>query len=315
MANKFISSVYITLIALLLITEHSYAQCNNLVSNGNFNAGNSGFSSDYNYCNLSNCITGEGKYAIGTTANFYHYLFAGSDHTTGTGNFLIVNGAGLPNVVIWSQTITVTPNTDYSFSAWVSSLQDFSIASHLPRLQFKINGQLIGSVFNAPNTKNNWQKFSTPAWNSNTSNTAEITILNQNTSTAGNDFGLDDINFVKLCPTNINSFSAWIESNTNQNYIVWNNFQEIAAYYLVLSSLDGTSFEERSRYTADKLEYYYPLPTEDLAKYYKIVAINKDNKSLGESLKVNSLKQDKNVLVAPNPTINKHLTIHSNNLV
>jgi gliding motility-associated-like protein len=166
----------------------------NLVANGNFSAGNTSFSSAYSYCNSSNCLYPQSKYAIGVNANAFHNLFAGKDHTTGTGNFMIVNGSGTPNTSTWCQTITVSPNSTYRFSTWVCSVHPSSPA----KLQFWANGVLLGPVFNAPSSTNNWVNFSA-SWNSGTNTTINICIKNQNTNPAGNDFGLDDIVFQKCC--------------------------------------------------------------------------------------------------------------------
>lgn len=179
-----------------LIAQCSISPVTNLVSNGDFSLGNQGFTSGYTYCNSSNCLYPEGYYAVGTNANFFHSAFTGIDHTTGTGNFMIVNGAGALNTVIWSQNITVKPNVNYNFSIWVSSMDLSSPAA----LQFEINGIALGAVFNAPSDINDWQNFFI-TWNSGTATSAIITILNQNTSLGGNDFGLDDISFLEVCPT------------------------------------------------------------------------------------------------------------------
>ncbi|MDF2457095.1 MAG: type sorting protein, partial [Cytophagaceae bacterium] len=96
----------------------SHAQCittpvASLVRNGSFTSGNTQFNSGYSYCTASGCLYPEGYYSIGTNANFYHGNFVGRDHTTGTGNFMIVNGTGVPNTIVWSQNITVKPGTNY----------------------------------------------------------------------------------------------------------------------------------------------------------------------------------------------------------
>ncbi|MDB5274848.1 MAG: hypothetical protein JWO58_3215 [Chitinophagaceae bacterium] len=179
----------------------SKAQCvttpvSSLVKNGDFSAGNTQFTSGYSSCTAANCLYPEGYYAIGKNANYYHGNFVGNDHTTGTGNFIIVNGTGVPNTIVWQQTITVKPGTNYNFSSWVSTMNNISPA----KLQFEINGVLLGSVFNAPSTTYTWQNFFT-TWNSGAATSAVITILNQNTSLNGNDFGLDDISFIEICGT------------------------------------------------------------------------------------------------------------------
>ncbi len=167
----------------------------NLLLNGEFCLGNTGFSSQYYYCGIRDCLgsnSSEGWYAIGDDASCFHGGFQGRDHTTGSGNFLIVNGALSPNVNIWCETINVITNNTYNFSYWLSSMN----ASNLARLQVLINGIEVGSPFAGPNTLNNWQKFSVQ-WNSGSATTATICIIDKNTGFIGNDFGLDDISFTQ----------------------------------------------------------------------------------------------------------------------
>lgn len=167
----------------------------NLVSNGNFEQGNTGFTSDYTYSPGPNGLWNEGTYAITTDASYNHNNFTCDyDHTSGSGNFMAVNGAGTPNVVVWSTTVSgIVPNTDYEFSTWVASLSPTSPAI----LQFRINGVLLGQPFNASNVTCVWKRFF-ETWDSGNSTSATISIVNQNTATNGNDFSLDDINFNKV---------------------------------------------------------------------------------------------------------------------
>src|SRR5690606_242669 len=90
-----------------------------LIVNGDFEMGNVGFTSTYGYVDpsIQNGMYPEGIYTVSNNPNHTHNNFWGRDHTTGTGNFMIVNGAGSP-VTIWQQTVTVQPNTTYYFSAW-----------------------------------------------------------------------------------------------------------------------------------------------------------------------------------------------------
>ncbi|HHZ64709.1 MAG TPA: T9SS type B sorting domain-containing protein, partial [Flavobacteriales bacterium] len=55
-----------------------------------------------------------------------------------------------------------------------------------------------GPPFLAPAAVNIWSEFNA-VWNSGLNTTAQICIVNQNTNTGGNDFGLDDITFTTLC--------------------------------------------------------------------------------------------------------------------
>ncbi len=202
-----------------------------LVTDGsftNFNAAAPSFFTEYGqhqayYTGTTGTgLWNEGLYAVNTSAyynspgnlNGYHPSFHGRDHTnniSGTRNYMLVNGSttttGTPprQLIIWQQTVTVTPNTDYYFSAWGMNLNPTSPA----QLQFEVNGVLVGSVADLnvadkPASEGavaltNWVRFySTPMWNSGASTTAVIRIRNLNTTAGGNDFGLDDISFGTL---------------------------------------------------------------------------------------------------------------------
>lgn len=164
----------------------------NVVFNGNFDQGNVGFTSDYLF---SNNVQPEGRYSVVPNANSVHPAFQGTGHTgNNPDNFMVVNGAGTPGLNVWCQTVSVTPNTEYSFSTWVSTLVSGSPAI----LQFSINGVPLATPFTAPAAVGQWVQFF-QIWNSGAANTATICILNQNTTLGGNDFGLDDITFTTVC--------------------------------------------------------------------------------------------------------------------
>lgn len=168
-----------------------------LVSNGNFSQGNTGFSSSYTYFNQTPPPDmGEGLYAVVANPNSIHNGFSACpDHTTGTGNQMVINGATQTNITLWCQTITVQPNTDYLFSTWVQSVS----AGNPAVLQFSINGVNLGTTFSPPLATCQWAEFFT-TWNSGSNTTASICIVNQNTSFGGNDFSLDDISFMECVP-------------------------------------------------------------------------------------------------------------------
>lgn len=162
------------------------AMANNLVVNGDFEAGNTGFSSSYTY-SPGNC-TPPAIYDVRTSPHDCHPLFASmGDHTSGSGNMMVVNGAEQPNVLVWGQSVNVLQNTTYFFSVWVASVYPASPAE----LDFSINGSAIGSL-TAPATTGNWVQFYA-TWFSGASTTAQLGLVNQNTAFSGNDFALDDI--------------------------------------------------------------------------------------------------------------------------
>ena len=161
---------------------------NNLVTNGDFNAGNTDFNSSYNYSATN--LYPEGVYAVTTNANFVHNGFTG----TGAGNFLVVNGSTSPGTEVWCQDIQVESGSSYNFSSLVSTVAGGNEAL----LQFSINGVEIGTTFSAPSIIGSWDTFNA-SWESGTNTVAEICIVNQNIGGGGNDFGLDNITFTTLC--------------------------------------------------------------------------------------------------------------------
>lgn len=172
----------------------------NVIGNGDFTNGNTNFNTDYvvgaggAWGQLSN----PGTYAITTSPSLVHnnFQFCG-DHTTGNGNMLVVNGSGTPNTNVWCQTVNITPNTDYLFSAWITNAL---FETNVAVLQFYVDGVPIGGTFSTAVTGCTWQQY-TDTWNSGALTTATICIVNQNVTSGGNDFALDDIVFSPLCTT------------------------------------------------------------------------------------------------------------------
>ena len=172
-----------------------YETTENLVRNGDFEQGNTGFVSRYTYKRPNGGMTlwDEGCYSVTRNARSVHRNWDNVyDHTSGNGNYLIANGHTVPNFVVWEQKIRVESNHDYIFQAYAVNLSE-----NPPQLQFSIEGVQLGNVFTLQG-RNQWQHFYV-VWNSG-SYDGDITIrlLNQRTDPSGNDFGVDDISFRKL---------------------------------------------------------------------------------------------------------------------
>ncbi|WP_276501743.1 gliding motility-associated C-terminal domain-containing protein [Terrimonas pollutisoli] len=163
----------------------------NLITNGNFSQGNTGFTSGYNFASSN---TTEGQYFVGSNPQSWNSsLSACKDHTAGNGNMMLVNGSPTVDVNVWKQTVNVTPNTNYAFSTWIQALWPPNPA----QLQFSINGKDAGSLITASLPTCTWTQFHT-TWNSGNNTTAVISIVNKNTQVQGNDFALDDISFAPV---------------------------------------------------------------------------------------------------------------------
>ena len=95
----------------------------NRVTNGDFELGNTGFSSSYIYVPSSN--TAEAHYTVRTSPSFWNPFFiSAGDHTSGTGNMFVGNGSPTAGSLVWgaSATISVLPNTDCFFEAWAMNV-------------------------------------------------------------------------------------------------------------------------------------------------------------------------------------------------
>jgi hypothetical protein len=175
-----------------------------LVTNGNFSAGNSGFTTGYTFVADgpgNSELVPEGTYSVATNANNLHSGFFGTGFG-GSGNFMIVNGS--PTITtIWSQnSIAVQPNTTYYFSAWGLTL----VSGNNAALQFSINGSQVGSIAYLPNGATSapypWTRFY-GQWDSGNNTSVNLEIVNLQLSLSGNDFGLDNISFGTFAPVGL----------------------------------------------------------------------------------------------------------------
>ncbi len=114
------------------------------IVNGNFEAGNTGFQSDYDFRTVSNSPYA-GQYGV-TTSSFAWSQFWNNvpgDHTTGTGQFLIVDVAGSANTNdMWRQTVSVSPNTSYNLQAWLATWTSYPAAT----INVLVDGVAVGSM-------------------------------------------------------------------------------------------------------------------------------------------------------------------------
>ena len=163
-----------------------------LLYNGDFSQGNTGFLSAYAPTAVG---TGTKQYGVVTAANLWNAGLSNcTDHTSGTGNMMVVDGSTVNagNDMVWSQIVPVTPGQNYTFSYWVQSVG----AGNPAALETFINGTSMGAPDLAPAvvTCGSWIQR-TFTWNSGASNTAQIILYDRTITPAGNDFALDDLSF------------------------------------------------------------------------------------------------------------------------
>jgi hypothetical protein len=214
---------------------------NNLIVNGDFEAGNTGFTSDYWYGNPG---LSPGGYSVQSDPTVCNGGFSPcGDHTSGSGNMMVVDGATSPDVYFWCQTVPVLPNTDYYFEFYVASAYPASPAE----VGALFNGVLLGSAF-ATSTTCEWIQYST-VWNSGGATSVTICLEDLNIIGFGNDFLVDDVFLREICKYEEEvTITVLDEIVENQSYQICEgeviqvggqSFQNGGQYEISLSSWQG----------------------------------------------------------------------------
>jgi len=170
----------------------------NLVYNGDFQLGDTGFTTDYTFSTANPLDAGH--YNIVTDASTIHFGFTGYDHTSGngTGYFMVINGASTV-ANDWCQTVSVQQNSYYRFSAWFKNIvkkpQYAGLA--IANVELHINGQKVSKNISLPDYPDVWVMLDT-LWYSGSSTSVDLCMYDASTAGNGNDFAIDDISF-KLC--------------------------------------------------------------------------------------------------------------------
>lgn len=192
--------IALSVLALGLSHPLQASTLTNLVVNGNFEVGDTGFSSDYTYVTPegNNCWE-PGIYTITTSAASCHALWEESgDHTTGDGKFMAINGRTDRISEIWLAEFAVQQDTDYVFEAFVKNLCCDYASFPNTNLLFYANDSLLGAI--GGGLAGVWEGIAA-TWNSGSAEVVRLTALNQSTAFHSNDYGLDDISFTEEQPT------------------------------------------------------------------------------------------------------------------
>ncbi len=168
------------------------AQANSIV-NGDFEAGNTGFTSAYLYVPPAS-IYDPARYSIVQFDTIHSSWVDFADHTTGDGNvghYMIVNGTDAGLGPTWAQDQSLSVGR-YELSGWFASLFPDAPAS----LQFRVvdgNGSTISPTFTAPLPPGVWAQRSF-TFDVTAAGTYSVQIWDTNDAFSGNDYAIDDIN-------------------------------------------------------------------------------------------------------------------------
>ena len=170
---------------------------NNLINNGNFEQGNVGFTSDYNFYPIADVFGPQASYGIINNANTWFNPFNPcADHTSASGLMMVIDGSSFNggNDAIWCQNVAVQVGVEYRLSYWIQSVTNSTI---LANIRLKINGIVVDTEL-APLGACNWQEREF-FWTSNLTGNANFCLFDLELSGNGNDFALDDISLVEIC--------------------------------------------------------------------------------------------------------------------
>lgn len=165
---------------------------NNLIFNGDFSLGDSGFTSSLT---LSPNLANSNTYNVGTTPDNFYWLLPSCSNG---GNMMICNAGGTTtDQVIYQKDIVVEANTYYVMSFEAANINPSQVSSAPPSLQLSINNNNVGNSLVCDTGTCVW-KHSNNLWFSGNTHSCSIKILN-NLPNSTSYFLLDNISLRKAC--------------------------------------------------------------------------------------------------------------------
>ena len=200
--NVWVRGVIMRLKSLFLVASAIVAgpaMAANLVTNGGFEADNTGFTSTYRYVAATgDTMRDEGTYTVGTNAANYHSSWASVGAVEGS-KFFIANGSPTSDAPAWQQTLTgLTVGFTYRFSAYATNVccnASFGGPNVTPIIIAVGTGgvptQITTVTEGTVGTTGLWRNISGTFVATATS--TQLSIFTDTAAASGNDFGLDAI--------------------------------------------------------------------------------------------------------------------------
>jgi gliding motility-associated-like protein len=192
----------------------------NLITNGDFESGYTGFTSGYVQTNSG--LLSSNRYSIRNSTNLVNTQWAAIDHTIGssTGSFAVFDGPSAN--VAYRTAVTLQQNTDYVFCAWVDNLVTTSVPS-APVLRISVGSLVIEPGRLLPKTPDGWQLM-TYTFNSGTNSSVNLDIRDIGGGQY-NDWAMDDLSLracgpiVDLCCDDLDEQAIIDYYNANINVV------------------------------------------------------------------------------------------------
>ena len=178
-------------LACALTLAASTARAENLIVNGDFSLGNTGFSTDYTYSPTS--LWAAGSYAVTTDPNLQHPYAYSFGPPAGASAMLAVNGATTANQTVWSQSIALSASTTYSLAASIASWSGGNTPGAYdssPATLYVYLGSSIIGAFGEPSQSGVWQNVTIYNISVAVDGVYKLSFVNAVTASSGNDFAL-----------------------------------------------------------------------------------------------------------------------------
>jgi len=179
----------------------------NLLTNGDFSAGFSGFTTQYNVvAPAANIMYAEGNITIAANPVSVHDLWV---PIAGSNPMLIANGAGNSNLTIWQESaINVVSGGKYNFAADVMNVccnANFHGSNSPSSIIFQVSTDgvtwtdLVSHLTNPPGDAGVIASLSA-LYNAGATGTISLRAINDINAASGNDFAIDNLSFASAVP-------------------------------------------------------------------------------------------------------------------
>jgi hypothetical protein len=166
-----------------------------LVVNGDFSDGDTGFDTDYQP--FSGFEMEEGEYVVTDRTSGHHGLITADvpDHS-GDSFLLMINSALEPDVAVWRQRVPLLAGAAYRMTVWV---RHWLPENEVPfDYQVRVDGVTVGSMRQDVGIDDSgWTRLRLE-WTSASSGEVVLALFNMDLTPGNNDHFLDDISLVEL---------------------------------------------------------------------------------------------------------------------
>ncbi|NBA85477.1 hypothetical protein GVN16_06870, partial [Emticicia sp. CRIBPO] len=164
---------------------------NQMVVNGDFSNGNTGFTSSLTYTTSTTPAAytykvAENSQSLYTGTDVTHF----TDRTSGVGKMMLGDGKTTANHIVWKSTLPVVAGNVYTMSVWSRAIRDVN----RPQLKWSVNDANFGTTVTV--AYGSWTQV-THTYTATSTGNVDFSIYNARGIDAGNMFALDDVSILE----------------------------------------------------------------------------------------------------------------------